>query len=182
VVLRFWVNPSSKDLEAPTKSPILSPKPVPEPASRFALGWVLSALGSGRNDQHRSAGMLGDLVRDASRELLADAFQTLRAQDNHRRVDLVRDVDDALPERLLELGPRLGLEPCLPRANRAGPGFLQRAVRVQVLESVAWDDGRDRGDPSAAVSVGPMSTTTARRGPRSAAAASIALSESTEPS
>src|SRR5262245_19781068 len=89
-----------------------------------------SALVRRRHDQHRAAGMLGDLVRDAALELLADALQAPRAEHDHGRVDLVRHVYDALPERLLELGPRLGLEPGLTRAIGPCARLLQGAVRA----------------------------------------------------
>ena len=50
-----------------------------------------------RHDQHRPPSVLGDLVRKTSVEGLLQAAQSPRTDHDHGRVQLVGDVDDALP-------------------------------------------------------------------------------------
>ena len=54
--------------------------------------------------------MLGDVVHDAPLEQLADSPQPSRPDHDHGGIDLVCNLDDALPGRSREVGSRLSLE------------------------------------------------------------------------
>src|SRR5262249_22438589 len=73
---------------------------------RPAGTWLAVAIRR-RHDQDRTTRMLGDLVRDAPLEGLASPRQSARPDDDDGGVDLVRDVDDALPPRGGQRRPRL---------------------------------------------------------------------------
>jgi hypothetical protein len=61
-------------------------------------------------DQHRSTGVLGNLVPEASLHELMDAGESARAEDDGGRADLVGDTDDASPRRRIEPSSSLGVE------------------------------------------------------------------------
>jgi hypothetical protein len=51
--------------------------------------------------------MLGDLMGEAAFEPLAHSAEAAGAEHDHSGVDLVRDVEDALPRRRVKLAARL---------------------------------------------------------------------------
>jgi hypothetical protein len=126
--------------------------------------------------------VLGDVVRDAALEQLTGAFQAARAEHDQGGVDLVGDVDDVLPRGRAKvrarLGGKAGATGALGAVVRAFPGGGQ----VQLLERRAGTTEEIVATLSDGVRGAPTSITTARRGPRSSAAASIARRASSEPS
>ena len=60
---------------------------------------VALVLVMGRHDQHRTPSMLGDLMRKAALDELTHAGEPSRTDDDHGRVELVRDAGDAFPGR-----------------------------------------------------------------------------------
>src|SRR5262249_41001801 len=118
--------------------------PVARRALRSAPRRLATAIRR-RHDQDRPVRMLGNLVRDASLERLADAVQAARAHDDHRCVDLIGDVDDAAVCGRSELCTSFGVESDTAGALGAVTCPLQRLVRVQLLECIARNDRRQPG-------------------------------------
>jgi hypothetical protein len=88
-------------------------------SSRRALRrWRLRADHGPGHDQDRASCVLGDLVKTLLRTAL-ERPPRRACQHDHRGVNLVRDVDDALPGRRADLGSGLGSKACAPGMVRA---------------------------------------------------------------
>src|SRR3954447_26044671 len=73
-------------------------------------GSRLTAFARRWNDQGRLAGVLGNLMGDAALEALSYPGQAVGADHDYRGIDLVGDVQDALPGHRRDLAPGLGRE------------------------------------------------------------------------
>src|SRR6185436_16369203 len=83
------------------------------------------------DDQDRARGVLGDLMRDAAFQALAQTRQATRADDDDRSADLVREIDDPFPGRHREVGVRFGVEARPPSQFGALLGALARAGGIR---------------------------------------------------
>ena len=77
---------------------------------------------------------------------LAEAAETAGSDDDDRRVELVGDVEDALPCRRRDRRARLGVEAGAARVRRAGLRAPERVGPVHVLEGRSRHERRRRRD------------------------------------
>src|SRR5436309_3189117 len=77
---------------------------------------------------------------------LASSLEPTGAEHDHRRVDLVRGIDDPFPGRPSEISPSLGGESRPSRQLRAGMRALTRVVLVQLFEGRAGRHRRHHSD------------------------------------